>query len=453
MTLAPGSGCAVALLTAGRPCAGLRFQRVRERGGNVCFGVAWGRTRSRVSTRKEPPGEQFQRPPMESLGSWLAALDNDSALLPLPGDELWLSPSPPASPRTLARLCTTQWRCIDASHAAGCTACAPPPEQEAVPCYVLVGEAGKGDGEKRLRKHLVATAEWNCERARHALATRAAAAGLLAAVAGLQRKQATRLNKADLAFVLSAWGYASQAFVHKRAAAERKRRYVEPQTVAAGVVQESPQGNEWRLLRSLSALAKRGATGHAARAAAEACASAEARCYVASSLGEVRLILASVMHVPAMLADMHARLSAAADDDASALQPLRQFLTVGYDHVRLLAASSRQELRDRGHALAQAESIWLGEQAAVHETNMALFDAALALLDGAGLEGRDAGVALLELLLVHVATTHACFRQREAWMAAMTERDAAAAEGGPHQHKPPLLSFVELPPELQPAHA
>ena len=63
VTLAPGSGCAVALLTAGRPCAGLRFQRVRERGGNVCFGVAWGRTRSRVSTRKEPPGEQFQRPP------------------------------------------------------------------------------------------------------------------------------------------------------------------------------------------------------------------------------------------------------------------------------------------------------------------------------------------------------------------------------------------------------
>ncbi len=40
-------------------------------------------------------------------------------------------------------------RCIDGTHAPGCTRCTPPPEEEQEAGHELTGDAGKKNGEKR----------------------------------------------------------------------------------------------------------------------------------------------------------------------------------------------------------------------------------------------------------------------------------------------------------------
>ncbi len=44
-----------------------------------------------------------------------------------------------------------QLRCLDGSHAPGCVACCAPPEEHAQGEYELVGDAGKRNGEKKVR--------------------------------------------------------------------------------------------------------------------------------------------------------------------------------------------------------------------------------------------------------------------------------------------------------------
>lgn len=71
------------------------------------------------------------------------------------------------------------WRCIDATHAADCAACSPPPGSAELAAFALVGEGrSKGAGEKRLRSCVSATPEWHSPGARAALALAAEAAAL-----------------------------------------------------------------------------------------------------------------------------------------------------------------------------------------------------------------------------------------------------------------------------------
>ena len=129
------------------------------------------------------------------------------------------------------------------------------------------------------------------------------------------------------------------------------------------------------------------------------------------------------------------------------LAPLRAFLDAGGARVRELAATAARDARD-AYAADDVARACLAELAEGHAASARLFDACAALLARGCAAGAGPGVALLllEALLVHVATSHAAFARREAWMQRVLARGGGAGGDGPGT--PPLLVCGELPPAL-----
>ena len=126
-------------------------------------------------------------------------------------------------------------RCVDSSHAAGCTRCRPPPSEADESDYQLrageVGGAATKDGRpgtsavKLLRSLLLLTPEW-CS-----LATRTATARAEEAVGDptglavlLLKKQSNTLRKEHLLRLCRAWGYASDLWQLRGDFTRKKRR-------------------------------------------------------------------------------------------------------------------------------------------------------------------------------------------------------------------------------------
>ena len=132
------------------------------------------------------------------------------------------------------------------------------------------------------------------------------------------------------------------------------------------------------------------------------------------------------------------------------LAPLRAFLDAGGARVRELAAAAARDARD-AYAADDVARACLAELAEGHAASARLFEACGAMLARGCAAGAGPGVALLllEALLVHVATSHAAFARREAWMQRVLARNGGGGIGGGHgPATPPLVVCGELPPAL-----
>jgi hypothetical protein len=137
-------------------------------------------------------------------------------------------------------------------------------------------------------------------------------------------------------------------------------------------------------------------------------------------------------------------------DEGAMLAPLRAFLDAGGARVRELAAAAARDARD-AYAADDVARACLAELAEGHAASARLFEACGAMLARGCAAGAGPGVALLllEALLVHVATSHAAFARREAWMQRVLARNGGGGIGGGHgPATPPLVVCGELPPAL-----
>lgn len=144
-------------------------------------------------------------------------------------DELLLSAAPAAVPPPALR-------CLEATHAAGCVACAPAPAPGELERFELVAAGGF----KGLRGALLLSPEWNTATEREAAAASAEAHGDPLAMAPLlRRKRGCDLNKAQLVALCRAWGYKSGAWQPKHGRAAKRTRPPSPQP-RAGPAPPSP---------------------------------------------------------------------------------------------------------------------------------------------------------------------------------------------------------------------
>jgi len=99
-------------------------------------------------------------------------------------------------------------RCLEPGHPADCAVCVAAPEAGEEGECELVGDAGRKNGEKLLRRALTATPEWRSKAARAA-----AAAGLGPregrVAAALEAKASSQLRKGDLLLLARTWHYRS----------------------------------------------------------------------------------------------------------------------------------------------------------------------------------------------------------------------------------------------------
>ena len=222
-----------------------------------------------------------------------AFLDGEDALLAFTRDGglddgfAWV---PPLSGSALGG-----FRCLDASHGVVCCACSPAPSAEAMGSYELRGDAGRRNGEKRVKAALLRTREWHAAPAREAAAAAAAAAGLPRLAEALRAKRSTGLRKAELFFLLHHWRYASDLWADRVAAPPRCAAATPPPALpadapppAAADVARLLDGALRPALAALrTALGGEGARCAAAEAAAAGCA-AETRAAARAALAALR---------------------------------------------------------------------------------------------------------------------------------------------------------------------
>ena len=133
-------------------------------------------------------------------------------------------------------------RCLDASHAPGCTACTAPPSEADAAAYCLT-TAREGSGLKQLRALLLATPEWGSDAARRDAAAAADAASAhtaaLSALAAVLRARAGRdLSKMHLLFLCRLWSYRSDLWCRQGDCRRKRRR---PVTAAPPPPASQPQ--------------------------------------------------------------------------------------------------------------------------------------------------------------------------------------------------------------------
>mmetsp|Transcript_28313 Transcript_28313/g.92434 ORF Transcript_28313/g.92434 Transcript_28313/m.92434 type:complete len:605 (-) Transcript_28313:150-1964(-) len=103
-------------------------------------------------------------------------------------------------------------RCLDPTHPRSCRACHPPPDVGDVDSFVLVGDPGLKNGEKKLRSLLQNTAEWRSLEHRSLLVDQLEQSGgdddrVLAGI--LRQKGVPALRKQHFLTLARAWGYRS----------------------------------------------------------------------------------------------------------------------------------------------------------------------------------------------------------------------------------------------------
>ena len=159
---------------------------------------------------------------MESPPAW--------ALLPPESDWDWLADAVTAvtadalvSGALVGELAPRPLRCLDATHAPECVACAPPPPSGDERSYELLRDVAGRPGERRARALLALTPEWASSAERELLATAAEADSAAAhLVRALRHKDVSQLRKRDVFALARAWGL--RADVWRRRGAGRVAR-------------------------------------------------------------------------------------------------------------------------------------------------------------------------------------------------------------------------------------
>ena len=106
---------------------------------------------------------------------------------------------------------TRPWRCLDASHEAGCRRCTPPPLGNGA--WVLRGGRPRvQSGEKQLRGALCRTPEWRSVEARKIAAEAMDASGAASTAAALLKRDCSALRKVDMLRLCRMWRYASNVW-------------------------------------------------------------------------------------------------------------------------------------------------------------------------------------------------------------------------------------------------
>lgn len=129
-------------------------------------------------------------------------------------------------------------RCLDPLHPPTCTRCTPAPPAGSEDDFELVGDPGKKNGEKRLRKLMARTAEWNGSASRATLATALEASAAahdsdtdaerLQRVAEIVRaKHSGSLSKRDLLLLARAWHYASDVWFYHGRSSRRTQAFAQ----------------------------------------------------------------------------------------------------------------------------------------------------------------------------------------------------------------------------------
>jgi len=109
------------------------------------------------------------------------------------------------------------FRCLDATHAAGCLVCTPPPPASRERDFELRGAGGRTkNGERRLRAQLSRTREWGSLREREALAAALTAPEDARLAAALRDRRSAALRKGELLRLCRAWAYASDIWAHRK---------------------------------------------------------------------------------------------------------------------------------------------------------------------------------------------------------------------------------------------
>ena len=121
---------------------------------------------------------------------------------------------------------TRPWRCLDASHEAGCRRCTPPPLGSSA-CVLRGGRPRAQSGEKQLRGALCRTPEWRSADTRNMAAEALDAVGSSSAAAAVRKRDCSALRKGDMLRLCRMWRYASHVWQPASwPAAEREPRAV-----------------------------------------------------------------------------------------------------------------------------------------------------------------------------------------------------------------------------------
>jgi hypothetical protein len=112
---------------------------------------------------------------------------------------------------------TSSPRCIDPSHTQPCVVCLPAPLEEEEYRYQLVGDPGRKNGEKKLRKFIQMTREWNSSEMRKRVANafkNRPDLGTFGKV--IQNKEAANLRKPHLIRLCREWNFKSNIWQVKK---------------------------------------------------------------------------------------------------------------------------------------------------------------------------------------------------------------------------------------------
>jgi hypothetical protein len=331
-------------------------------------------------------------------------------------------------------------RCLDASHAAECTRCTPPPPLEEAALYELVGDPGRRNGEKKLRSLLTRTDEWCSSESRGAAA--AELQGRFPKLASsLLARSSGSLSKELMLALLAQWGYKSDLWARRG----NRRRLVPPEPQP-----ESTWASTHELLQPLNAASVNAITGHLARAEAERSAESAAAyvrelkplCVIAEHIRQKWIPAASNMLAAALvLTD-----AAAMDRFGAALDHI---VAAG---IRTFSGLEQQSLaRLADPACGPAHSLWLKEQLVGQQASKRMFEVLNEFLaQPVPAESRSARtVSVIQFMTVFITSLVGGFDTRIAWMTRLADQAAVAGSpGGPHAFMfDPALPLQCRPPD------
>ena len=140
---------------------------------------------------------------------------------------------------------TSSPRCIDPSHTQPCVVCFPAPAEHEEYRYQLVGDPGRKNGEKKLRKFIQMTQEWNSSEMRKRVANafkNRPDLGTFGKV--IQNKEAANLRKPHLIRLCREWNFKSNIWQVKKVSKHGKKPTA---TSQQGGVQASPSSSPIRI--------------------------------------------------------------------------------------------------------------------------------------------------------------------------------------------------------------
>ena len=135
-------------------------------------------------------------------------------------------------------------QCIDPGHSQPCRVCLPAPSEEEEFKYQLVGDPGRKNGEKKLRKFIQMTREWNDKEVRAQVADAFAGRADLTVFSRVVRnKEAANLRKPHLLRLCREWRFRSNIWQRKKMKHPKdpKKRYHQ---LPAGTPRQTPRKRE-----------------------------------------------------------------------------------------------------------------------------------------------------------------------------------------------------------------